>query len=202
MSNTNSIAAGSANTFKILKAAGVPDDKFIQINTKKTIVWPEITVASNPIVHMRVPGYGSGEIKSIASYPMKSSAYKMDIDYQYKISMGDFVFLTDIGKENTLETKCDVLFLYPFYSEKYIHQVLERIETNNIVFLHWDNFMKPLIFKDGKMSLPKDNYVTRTRKSYMLSMSESIKKRFDGKVKVIIPELNKTYEFGEDKYIL
>jgi L-ascorbate metabolism protein UlaG (beta-lactamase superfamily) len=37
MSNTDSIAVGSKNTFKILTAAGVLDDKFIQINTEKTI---------------------------------------------------------------------------------------------------------------------------------------------------------------------
>jgi L-ascorbate metabolism protein UlaG (beta-lactamase superfamily) len=201
MSNTDSIAAGSQNTFKILKAAGITDDKFIQIDIEKTVLWPEITIASNPIVHMKVPGYGSGEIKNIATYPIKSGAYKMDIDYQYKITIGDIVFLTDIGKANTLETKCDVLFLYPFYTEKYIHQVLERIETKNIVFLHWDNFMKPLVYEDGKLILPKDNFVTRTRKSKMLSMKESIKKRFDKKINVVIPEFNKLYEFGEGKYL-
>jgi L-ascorbate metabolism protein UlaG (beta-lactamase superfamily) len=41
MSNTDSIAAGSQNTFKILKAAGITDDKFIQIDIEKTVLWPE-----------------------------------------------------------------------------------------------------------------------------------------------------------------
>lgn len=201
MSYTDSIAAGSLNTLKILKAAGVSDERFIEIDSKKTIDWSFTNVSSNPISHMRIPGYGSGEIKRIDSYPMKSSAYKMDVDYQYQINIGDFVFLTDIGKTNTIKAKCDVLFLFPFYSKKYIHEVLQRIETKNIMFLHWDNFMKPFNYKDGTISLPNDDLISCKRKSYMLSMSDSIKKTVSDKINVVIPKLNEWYGLNTDSAI-
>ena len=168
---TNALVAGSLNTQKILKAAGVQESKITLVDSKKIINWSEFLVSTKPITHLKIPGYGYGQIKEAPILPMRAGKYKMDVDYQYKIQVAGKVFLTEIGKNNLQTDECDVLFLYAFHANKYLKKVLSRIKTKNIVFIHWDDFFQSL-------NSPQESLMTKFNRWSLRKTKRFIEKFF------------------------
>ncbi len=139
--NTGAVACGSANTCKILGAAGIPPAHIRQIEVGSQERLLDYSVEVLPGRHVRTPldRVLNGAVRDNLSVPLRLVDYKMD---------SCFSLLVQCGKTRILfgnfPARADILFINPNDLAGFYLPFIQAVQAKIIVPIHWDNFFVPL----------------------------------------------------------
>ena len=139
--NTGAVACGSANTCKILAAAGISPAHIRQIEVGSQERLLDYCVEVLPGRHIRTPldRVLNGAVRDNLSAPLRLVDYKMD---------SCFSLLVHCGKTRILfgnyPSRADILFINPNDLAGFYLPFIQAVQAKIIVPIHWDNFFVPL----------------------------------------------------------
>ena len=141
VNNTGAVACGSANTCKILAAAGIPSGNMRLIEVGSQVRLGNFDVEVLPGRHVRTPldWLINGAVGDNLSAPLRLVDYKMD---------SCFSLLVRIGKTRILfgnsPARADILFINPNDRAGFYLPFIHTVQASVVVPIHWDNFFLPL----------------------------------------------------------
>jgi L-ascorbate metabolism protein UlaG (beta-lactamase superfamily) len=141
VNNTGAVACGSANTCKILAAAGISPANIHQIEVGSQVCLGNFDVEVLPGRHVRTPldGLINGAVRDNLSAPLRMVDYKMDSCFSLLVSCGKTRIL--FGNH---PTRADILFINPNDLAGFYLPFINTVQASVVIPIHWDNFFLPL----------------------------------------------------------
>jgi L-ascorbate metabolism protein UlaG (beta-lactamase superfamily) len=139
--NTGAVAYGSANTCKILTAAGVSAAHIRQVEVGSQVRLGDFSLQVLPGRHIRTPldGLINGAVRDNLSAPMRLSDYKMDSCFSLLVGCGPTRILF-----GNYPAQADILFINPNDLAGFYLPFIDAVQASLVIPIHWDNFFVPL----------------------------------------------------------
>ncbi|MCJ7523580.1 MAG: MBL fold metallo-hydrolase [Dehalococcoidia bacterium] len=194
--NTGATALGSPNACRLLSVCGVPEERIRKIKTGDKIDLNGFEVTAFPAVHMKTPGFSPGPLSPALQPPLKARDYRMDDDFSFLISIGEYRLLTDPGERPLGIVPADILFVFPFRNYTYYQALLSQVQPRVVIPTHWDDFFRPLskplrpTYHPPRWAVPPVRRINLTEFNTMI-------KQIAPRTRVIIPEIFHTYDITE-----
>lgn len=195
ISNTGCKTYGSENTCKILSFCEIPQYSISRIKKGDILNMDDFKVEVLRANHREVPGFGFGKLEEGISPPFTARQYRMDECFSFHIAAMGITLLTDPGIANVPKNlrEADILFTSVTYSEKYFRTLFDAVGPKVLIPIHWDNFFYPL----SRPLRPYYKYVPGKfpfLKKVDLGQFEKDIKKIEPDIKVLIPEIFRSYE--------
>jgi L-ascorbate metabolism protein UlaG (beta-lactamase superfamily) len=141
MRHTGAVAYGSANTCKILAAAGIPAGQMRQVEVGSQESLGNFNVQVLPGRHIRTPldGFINGAVRENLSAPLRLVDYKMDACFSLLVECGNMRFLF-----GNYPVRADILFINPNDRAGFYPPFIQEVQPKMVIPIHWDNFFLPL----------------------------------------------------------
>jgi L-ascorbate metabolism protein UlaG (beta-lactamase superfamily) len=139
--NTGAVACGSANTCKVLAAAGISPRHIRQIEVGALEHLGNFSVEVLPGRHIRTPldRWINGSVGDNLSVPLRLVDYKMDTCFSLLVINGKTRILF-----GNYPVRADILFINPNDRVGFYPPFIKEVQPSVIVPIHWDNFFSPL----------------------------------------------------------
>jgi L-ascorbate metabolism protein UlaG (beta-lactamase superfamily) len=138
---TGARAAGSPNTCALLHLHGLEEDRTTILHPGDRQKFGPFQVEVFPGYHTRTPidRLISGPVRKKLRPPLHALDYRMDACYSYRITAGGVSLLV-----GSAPVPADVLFLYPYYSQPQLAQLLGSVQPKRVFPIHWEDFTRSL----------------------------------------------------------
>jgi len=141
---TGAAVFGSPNTGGLLRASGVPEEKFIEIRAGDRLALGAIHLEVFAAQHIPLPMISSGPLPGGIRPPFRLRDYRMDTCFSFLLTIGDLRILDWSGESTAGAPPADVLLAGAYLDSRVIGDLLGRVRPRVVIPLHWDDFFRPL----------------------------------------------------------
>jgi L-ascorbate metabolism protein UlaG (beta-lactamase superfamily) len=195
---TRATAYGSLNTHQLLAILGVPEERLYEIKVGDHLTLGTFQVEVLPAEHGLVLGrpFATGSLAPNLRPPLRIRDYRMDACFSFLIEVGGLRFLDWSSELTHSAPSADVLFVKPHQERAYYEVLLDMVQPQVIIPIHWDDFMRPLsqplrpMLKPPRLAFPPLARVD-------LNAFRQMIKRIAPQTKVLLPEIFRLYELSE-----
>ncbi|MBM3707185.1 MAG: MBL fold metallo-hydrolase [Actinobacteria bacterium] len=195
VNNTECRVYGSNNTCSLLHSCKIAKGYVYRIKVADILNLGKFKIEVLFAKHRNVLGFSAGHLGYPLKPPFTARQYRMDNCFAFHISVNGISFMTDPGINNFSKCfkKADVLFISASYSMEYYKLLFDSIKPKILVPLHWDNFFLPLsvalrpYFKAPSRKFPFFGKIN-------LNEFSKVIKKIDPDLKILIPEIFKSYD--------
>lgn len=143
---TSAQAFGSSNSCALLALLGVPEEKIREIKPEERLTLGDIHcevlhAEHRPLFGLRV---ATGTLKENIELPLRSTDYRMDECFSFKLRIGELEVLISSGLRGEHASPADVLLVAPYGERKDFKALLQRVRPRLVIPNHWDDFFRPL----------------------------------------------------------
>ena len=142
---TGACAYGSPNTCAVLVMHDIPGEKIGCVQPGDRLSLGPFEVEVMPAAHTPIP-FGrllNGPLEKRAQVklrlPLRLVDYRMDVNYSFRIRVGGQSILV-----GNYTVPADVLFISPYRNGMSTVEAVRRINPRKVIFIHWDDFTRPL----------------------------------------------------------
>lgn len=166
---TGALAYGPPNACDLLALHGVPAEQARLVRPGDCLAVGPFAVEVFPARHTPVPRLLNGplperlqrraeQIRQSGAPPERPPRlglfdYRMDACYSYRIRVRECGRIRGGGPAllvGSHPAECDLLFISPFFNERWLADMLRAANPRQVTLIHWDDFTRPL----GQPPLP------------------------------------------------
>jgi L-ascorbate metabolism protein UlaG (beta-lactamase superfamily) len=192
---TGAIVHGSANTCRLMQAAGLPASQTHEIHAGDKFEISGVHVQVLPSVHPWLPGYTYGDLKSSLKFPLHLRDYQMDTCYSYLMEFKGTRLLVWSSTQPDDAPRADLLTCRAVSSQRWYNLLLGQVQPSLAIPQHWDDTFQPLsddpqpFFSAPRLALPPVRRIDLEEFSAHVRLAAS-------DCAVLLPKIFKSYDIA------
>lgn len=135
---------GSANTCRLMLAAGLPEEQIHEIRDGDEFRLGKIAIKVLPAAHPWIVGYTRGRLNSDLRFPLRLRDYRMDDCFNFLLQTGDERILVWSSTQTKGAPGADVITCRAVSSQRWYQRLLNDVEPAWVIPQHWDDTFQPL----------------------------------------------------------
>lgn len=135
---------GSANTCRLMQAAGLPATQTHEITSGDNFDIADIHIRVLPAAHPWIPGYTFGSLKHELQFPLRLRDYRMDACFSYLLEYSSTRMLVWSSTRPEGAPRADLLTCRAVSSQGWYTTLLEQVQPGLVIPQHWDDTYQPL----------------------------------------------------------
>lgn len=192
---TKAQAFGSSNSCALLALLGVPEEKIREIKPEDHLTLGDIRcevlhAEHRPLFGLRL---ATGTLKENIELPLRSTDYRMDECFSFKLRVGELDLLISSGLRAEHASPADVLLVAPYGERTDFEALLQRVRPRLVIPNHWDDFFRPLSEPLLMMRDPSD-WLWPPLRRVDLGAFERIVRASVPEARLLIPEMLEEYD--------
>jgi hypothetical protein len=194
--NTGAVAWGSANACQLLAVCGVPQRQAREIRAGDRLELGPFRVEVMRARHRSVPGFQPGALASDLEPPLRVRDYRMDVCFSILVGVEGLRLLNWRSVRAEPAPRANVLFVDPHGGRCTYQTLIQRVQPQLVIPVHWDDFFRPLRgpirpgWRAPRWVFPPVERVDLDKFSRMIG-------RIDPQVHVLVPEVLRDYDVGD-----
>jgi L-ascorbate metabolism protein UlaG (beta-lactamase superfamily) len=193
--NTGAVVLGSARTCRLLTACGVPEAQIEEIGEGDELTLGPFQVQVLGAEHLRIPCFTEGPLRPDLHPPLRLRNYRMDRCYSFSIQAGGHRLLDWRSVQVEGAPRADVLYVGPEGACPYYASLIQAVQPQVIVPIHWDDMFRSLskpvrpFWAPPRLAFPP---LQRMDPSWFRAEIEGIAPH----TRVVVPEPFRRYDIG------
>jgi L-ascorbate metabolism protein UlaG (beta-lactamase superfamily) len=194
---------GSANTCRLMQAAGLFPDQTHEINSGDIFTINDVRVSVLPAAHPWIPGYNRGKLKPNLKFPIRLMDYRMDTCFSFLIDTNDSRILVWSSTHTAGAPRADLLTCRAVSSQRWYDELLGLVQPKLVIPQHWDDTYQPLSENPKPFySAPRPG-IPPVQRIHLEDFQKKVI-RADTHCQVLLPRIFQTYhpDFQEAKTVI
>jgi len=135
---------GSANTCRLMQAAGLPAGQTHIIASGDDFKINGIRVSVLPAAHPWIPGYSFGRLRRELEFPLRLRDYRMDACFSFLLEFEGTRILVWSSTQPEGAPRADLLTCRAVSSQRWYDRLLQQVHPKLVLPQHWDDTYRPL----------------------------------------------------------
>jgi hypothetical protein len=192
---TGATAHGSANTCRLMQAAGLPAQQTHEIASGDEFEIKGIRVSVLPAAHPWIPGYTFGKLRQKLNFPLRLRDYRMDACFSFLLEFkGTRVLIWSSTRPNDAP-RADLLTCRAVSSQYWYDELLRQVQPKLVLPQHWEDTYQPLsndpqpFFSAPRLALPPIGRIDLTDFSARVQQAAP-------DCAILVPDIFKVYSYN------
>ena len=141
---TGAVVHGSANTCRLMQAAGLPAEQTHSIASGDSFTIKDIRVNVLPAAHPWIPGYTFGKLRRNLEFPLRLRDYRMDACFSFLLEFEGTRILVWSSTRPEGAPRADLLTCRAVSSQRWYDKLLQQTQPKLVLPQHWEDTYQPL----------------------------------------------------------
>jgi len=135
---------GSANTCRLMQAAGLQAGQTQQISAGDLFSINDVRVSVLPAAHPWIPGYTFGKLRRELEFPLHLRDYRMDACFSFLLEFEGTRILIWSSTRPDNAPRAELLTCRAVSSQHWYDELLQQVQPRLVLPQHWDDTYQPL----------------------------------------------------------
>jgi L-ascorbate metabolism protein UlaG (beta-lactamase superfamily) len=182
---------------ELLSLLGVPDSQICTMRPGDALPFGPFNVEVRESAHRIVFGSipYSGPLKEGLRAPLRGGDYRMDMQYSFRISVGDLRILITSGIDDEPELEAEVLLVGADGTRDQLAAILSASKPRLVLPNHWDDMFRPLAQPTRTMMTPPPGRIPIFKRINLDAWARLVRELAPD-AEIIIPRLFEAYSIG------